>query len=117
MKDKEDSRDNLIKLIEYEMVSTYEAMLKDLENMQGCIDFINNNCLSKYHTTLVKYLDDIIEDEKKNEEDGFPKRTRVLKNLIKSVKETHERKTNIFDTFKQATKEDKLQQAKQCYMD
>ena len=99
------------------MVSTYEAMLKDLEDMQGCIDFINKNCLSKHHTTLEEYMNGIIEDEKKREEDGFLKRTKVLKNLIKSMKETHERKTNIFDDFKQATKGDKLKQAKQCYMD
>ena len=33
------------------------------------------------------------------------------------MKEVHERKTNIFDAFQQATKEDKLKQAKQCWMD
>ena len=117
LKEKGESRDNLIKLIEYEMVSTYADMLKALEDMQGCIDFINNNCLSKHHTTLEKYLNGIIEDEKKNEEDGFLKRSKVLKNLIKNMKETHKRKTNIFDTFEQATEEDKLKQAKECYMD
>ena len=117
LKEKGESRDNLIKLIEYEMVSTYEVMLKALEDMQACIDFINKNCLSKHHTTLEKYMNGIIEDEKKREEDGFLKRTKVLKTLIKNMKETHERKTNIFDTFQQATKEDKLKQAKQCCMD
>ena len=117
MKDKSDSRDNLAKLIEYEMVSAYDDMIKDLEGIQECIDYINKNSLSKKLLTLKSYISDIIKDEKKNEEDGYLKRIKVLKNLIESMKGTNEQKTNIFQAFKQASKENRLQQAKECYKD
>ena len=65
LKEKGESRDNLIKLIEYEMVSTYAFMLKDLKAMQGCISLINKTSLSKHHTNLEEYMNGIIKDEKK----------------------------------------------------
>ena len=116
-KEKGDSRDNLVKLIEYEMVSAYDDMLKDLEGIQECIDFINDKCLSKKAVTLERYVDDIIKRERENEEDGYLKRIKVLKNLIAITKETNKQKLNVFEAFKQASREDKLQQAQRCFKD
>ena len=117
VKEKSDSRDNLVKLIEYEMITAYNDMLKHLEGIQECTDYINKNCLSKKPVTLESYINDTINDETHNQEDGYLKRIKVLKNLMISMQGANKQKINIFQAFKQASTEDKLQQAKQCYKD
>ena len=107
---KGDKKVNIMKSCEDKMVSAYGGLLKDLESIQECIDFINIKCLSKNSTTLEKYMYDIIAQERKDKEDGYVKRITVLENLIASMK-----KINIFKAFKKASDEDKVQQAKQCF--
>ena len=114
-----DTSGDLRKSCEEKMVSVYGALLKDLESIQQCIDFISNKCLSKVsttpeknisNTTLEKYISDIIQKEREDREDGFIKRITVLENLITSMK-----KADIYEDFKKASNEEKVQLAKQCF--
>ena len=102
-----------MKSYETDMVPAYSDLLKDLEGIQECIDFINNKCLGQVLTTLDKYLVEIIKEEN-IKEDGYQKRRSVLENII-----TNMRKINIFEAFRQASDDGKLQQAnlKECYKD
>ena len=102
--------ENLVKSCKDEMVFAYGDLLKDLKSIQECLDFINNECLSKVPKTMEQYLNDIIEKETKTKEDGYLKRIAVLDYLITSVK-----KGNTYEAFKKASNEDKLRQAKECY--
>ena len=105
--------DNLISLInscKTRIVSEYSNLLKDLEGIQECIDFINNKCLSTHPTSIEKYLNEVIEKELVTKEDGYLKRITVMENLIDSMK-----RGNIYEAFQQASDEDKVQQAKECY--
>lgn len=99
-----------MKLIWY--LHNYNDLLKDLEGIQECIDFINDKCLGQVPTTLDKYLVEIIKKEENIKEDGYQKRISVLENII-----TNMRKINIFEAFRQAPDDGKLQQAKECYKD
>lgn len=110
MKEKKDEKNNLMKSCETEMVSAYSDLLKDLESIEKCIEFVNDKWLSKVPTSLEKYLDNIIKKERNIKEDGYLKRIKILENLITSMK-----KTNIYEAFKQASDDGKLQQAKECY--
>ena len=107
-----DKKVDLMKSCETEMVSAYGNLLKDLKDIQECIDFVNEKCLGQVSTTLDKYLVEMIKKEEKIKEDGYQKRISVLENII-----TNMRKINIFDAFRQAPDDGKLQQAKECYKD
>ena len=56
MEVKGQSRDVLMKRIEIEMVQAYDNLLEDLQSIQKCIDFINDNCLGKVPIELQKYV-------------------------------------------------------------
>ena len=66
--------------------------------------------MSKHPTTIEKYLNQVIEKELVTKEDGYLKRTAVLKNLIASMMTG-----NIYEAFQQASDEGKMQQATECY--
>ena len=104
-------KDSLMKVCEEKIVSAYADLLKDLEGIQECIDFINTQCLCSVPTTLEEYMNDIIENERKVREDGYLKRITVLEHLVITM-----RKTDIFKAFERGFK-DRLQQAKDCYKD
>ena len=101
-----------MKSYETDMVSAYSDLLKDLEGIQECIDFINDKCFGQVPTTLDKYLVEIIKEEN-IKEDGYQKRRSVLENIITNVRKFN----NIFEAFRQASDDGKLQQAKECYKD
>ena len=110
---KGDEKLGLMKSCENKMVSAYGDLLKDLRSIQECIDFINNKCLSKHLTTLEQYINDIIDKEKKFEEDGYLKRIKALRNLITYSKQANEKNMNEYEAFNQSSDEEKLQQAMQ----
>ena len=112
LRKKLDRKFDLMKSYETDMVSAYSDLLKDLEGIQECIDFVNDKCLGQVPTTLDKYLVEIIKKEENIKEDGYQKRRSVLENII-----TNMRKINIFKAFRQASDDSKLQQAKECYKD
>ena len=103
-------KDSLMKLCEENIVSAYGDLLKDLEGIQECINFINTQCLCDVGTTLEEYINDIIENEGKVREDGYLTRITVLEYLVATM-----RKLDIFKAFERGSKEDRLHQAKQCY--
>ena len=104
-------KDSLMKVCEEKIVSAYADLLKDLEGIQECIDFINTQCLCSVPTTLEEYMNDIIGNERKVREDGYLKRITVLEHLVITMQ-----KTGIFKAFERGFK-DRLQQAKDCYKD
>ena len=106
---KEKSED-LVKSCEDEMVSAYGVLLKDLKDIQECLDFINKECLSTVPQTLEQYLNDVIEKETKTKEDGYLKRITFLSHLIANIKKGY-----TYEDFQLASDEEKLQQAKKCY--
>ena len=114
LKEKSDEKMDMVKSCEDEMVSAYGDLLKDLKSIQDCLDFINNECLSKVPNTLEQYLNDIIEKETKAscKEDGYLKRINFLVHLITNIK-----KGNTYEKFKEASNKNKLQQAKRCFQE
>ena len=112
MQDKGHEKDSLMNACEEKIISAYGDLLKDLDSIQECINFINTQCLCSIPTTLEDYMNDMIENEKIVKEDGYLKRIIFLEHLIIMM-----RKTDIFEDYKQGSKEDRLHQAKQCYKD
>ena len=55
----------MMKSCETEMISAYGNLLKDLEGIQECIDFVNEKCLGQVPTTLEKYLVEMIKRRRK----------------------------------------------------
>ena len=111
-RNEEDNQISLINSCKTKIVSSYSNLLKDLKGIQECIDFINNECLSTNPTSIEKYLNEVIETELVTKEDGYLKRITVMKKLIDSMK-----RGNIYEAFQQASDEDKVQQAEECYQE
>ena len=67
---------------EEKMVLAYDKLLKDFKEIKYCIDYINEHTLSSVPTTIKEYVDDIIETEEENKEDGYIQRIHYLKRLV-----------------------------------
>ena len=74
--------DSARKTCEEKMVSAYKKLLKDFKKIQKYIDYINRNSLSNQSTTLKEFVDDVIEVEEQEQEDGYKQRIHYLKRLV-----------------------------------
>ena len=70
------------KTCEEKMVSAYNKLLKDFKKIQKYIDYINRNSLSKECTTIKEFVDDVIEVEEEEQEEGYKQRIHYLKRLV-----------------------------------
>ena len=70
------------KTCEEKMVLAYNKLLKDFKQIQEYIDYINRNSLSKESTTIKEFVDDVIDREEEEKEDGYKQRVHYLKRLV-----------------------------------
>ena len=70
------------KTCEDKMVSTYKDLLQDFKKIQKHIDYINKNSLSRNSTTIKEFVDDVIDKEEEEQEDGYKQRIHYLKKLV-----------------------------------
>ena len=82
MQNMKDAVDLGKKKCEEKMVSAYDKLLKDFKKIQKYIDYINRNSLSKESTTIKEFVDDVIDREEEDKEDGYKQRIHYLKRLV-----------------------------------
>ena len=82
MKDKKGKVKLMQKECEEKILLAYNRVLKDFNDIQNGIDFINENSLCKKSTTIKDYIDDVIECEEEEKEDGYDQRIHCLKKLV-----------------------------------
>ena len=72
----------LNKACEEKIVLAYHKLLEDFKQIKHCIEYINEHSLSSVPTTIKEFVDDIIEMEEEDKEDGYKQRIHCLKRLI-----------------------------------
>ena len=82
MKDKKEKMKSMKKQCEEKILLAYNKVLKDFNDIQNNIDFINKHGLSKIPTTIEDYIDDVVELEEEAKEDGYDQRIHCLKKLV-----------------------------------
>ena len=70
------------KTCEDKMLSAYNELLQDFKTIQEYIDYINRNSLSRDATTIKEFVDDVIDGEEQEQEDGYKQRIHYLKRLV-----------------------------------
>ena len=70
------------KTCEDKMVSAYKNLLVDFKEIQQCIDYINQHSLSKHSIDIHEFIQDVIESEEEEKEDGYKQRIHCLKRLV-----------------------------------
>ena len=67
---------------EDKMVVAYNRLLRDFKEIQQCIDYINKNSLRKDSVDIKEFIDDVIETEQVEQEDGYKQRIHCLNRLV-----------------------------------
>ena len=87
MRDKKGEMELVKKQCEEKILLAYNRVLKDFNDIQNGIDFINKHSLCKKPTTIKDYIDDVIELEEEAKEDGYDQRVHCLKKLVEMKNE------------------------------
>ena len=65
------------------MVVAYKNLLEGFKEIQTCIEYINQHSLSKHSIDINEFVQDVIESEEEEKEDGYKQRIHCLKRLVK----------------------------------
>jgi len=95
----------MVDICKKKVTDIYADLLKDFEEVQNCIDFINENALSTSPISLEDYVNDLIEREEENKQDGYEEQIKCYKKLLKIKMEKRD------ERFKTASQAEKTKEA------